>query len=276
VCNHLTAARHTQHPVGAIIAPLACRRWAQNQLDINNQNGNKRANYEQHMRKLMEPLVPNLRVLSLSVKEFLQAVEGQILFTEHNQIKILKFITDPDKYNVPAGICAIINERQKPPPPRISKLNKLEEHMKTIEVQTSVFKLHGTSSQLFSDVQVSDQVPMTIYQHMVVYGFSFCTLKHAEHDRLTLALAVAESKQYDENFTVKSINAADKICVAEYKFEGKLLFNSEVNVKLAQPFLAEKSTPLILKVYFHHSHEDRENPYYYKDVAEDQYGKVDR
>jgi hypothetical protein len=110
---------------------------------------------------------------------------------------------------------------------------------------------------------------------MVVYGFSLCTLKFAEQDRLTLALA-AQNKEYDENITVQFINEADKSCVAEYKFEGKLQYNTEVKVDLPRPFLAEKSTPYSLYIDFHHQHIDRNYPGFFKEVDKDQYGNVNQ
>jgi hypothetical protein len=110
-------------------------------------------------------------------------------------------------------------------------------------------------------------VPITIYKPIVVYGFSYKTLEFAHLERLTQA-RMAKNKEYDENFTVQFINEAVKSCVAEYKFVGKLQFDTEVKVDFPQPFLAEKSTPHSLKVEFHHQHSDRKYQLFYKETKD--------
>jgi hypothetical protein len=232
----------------------ACQRWAQHQQNINNLSGNKRARHEMKLSKYLDPFLPYVRFLSLTAKQFLEAAENNDLFSEHKLLVILKCLVDPQKYKVPEGFCEITTTRQKPPPPsRNSKLDKIKYHLSAIEIKECVFK-----SDWYTEERITLS-PLIIFKHMVVYGFAYKTLEFALLDYVTQACA-ARNKVYDESFTVQFINEADKSCVAEYKFEGQLPYDTEVKVDLPQPFLAEKSTPYTLKVEFHLKHNGRKYP----------------
>jgi hypothetical protein len=98
----------------------ACQRWAQQQWDINNKGCIKKARYVKKLRKIMDPLLPYLRILSLTSKQFFEAIINHDIFSEHEQFEILKRLADPQKYKAPKGLCELTSARKKLPSSDVS------------------------------------------------------------------------------------------------------------------------------------------------------------
>jgi hypothetical protein len=115
----------------------ACQRWAQQQWDVKNKACIKKTKRDQKLRKILNPLLPYLRILSLTSRQF-EAIQNDDVFSGHEQQVILECLAYPRKYKAVKGLCEIKTRRKKPKIPQFisSKPMPSSHRIELIELQS--------------------------------------------------------------------------------------------------------------------------------------------
>jgi hypothetical protein len=219
------------------------------------------------IRKILEPVLPHIRILSLSAQQFLKITKESCIFSEKEQLVILKCIAEPTEYKMPEGLCAKSAARNTPhvvsttvcqvPQSDQEILDQLKYHLK----MKVLMELRFTYFHLTMNLQQSE-ANLRISKNIIIYGFQFHTLDFAKQDSIYQALV--RSDKYDEKFTLQFL--CQGVCEVKFEFDGKLKYGNTKNFFFSKPIIARKDSEHTITLEFNHG-VVRNHPYYYIGVA---------
>jgi BTB And C-terminal Kelch len=177
----------------------ACQQWAQQQQ----QHGNT-------VRQLMTPMLPHLRLRTMTTDQFLSATKEDDLFTSDEKLQIMYCIMNCEK-KMPEGMSDNATPRQE----RGHAVQPVDKDMLRLVLPASEDLVCCGSSYRFG-----------LAAGVTIHGFRFQARK-AENN---------VNKSYREKFTVTITDEENTDNVATHSFKGKVKYGSHVDILFSKPF----------------------------------------
>jgi hypothetical protein len=211
-------------------------------------------------RKILDSVVPHIRILSVTPQEFLQATEEEDIFSSEEIFQILRCIATPSKYKIPAGLCEITSARICAVGSFTEVTKEDQDMMDTMKPELDQKEMEEVNFNIYNSFNYikSSESRIRVDKTVVIYGFQFhaCGYNQDHKGIIPLALNV-----HYENFTLHVYQSGK--CVARYNFAGRLKYDSKTNLYFRKPFLARENSQIPIKLEFNQDLERKYQNYYH-------------